>query len=334
VAEGVNPAESKRRQRLAAATRSFEAVADRYIEEYAKRHKKPSSVREDERNLRLHLKPAWAKRSIDDIGRADVIELTEELAKSGRGVLANRVQALVSGIFTFALDAGLTKSNPCWRLRKRAKEESATRVLADDEIRFFWPAVILPPVTRRTGLALRLMLLTGVRPGEAAGLHRSELQSFSEPANAVWVIPGARTKNGLTHAVPLTANAREVIQSAIDLIDADEGFVFVSPKQPGRAMRPHSLTVAMKRLTEVAKGPAAKGWEADPPTPHDLRRTFRTGLSALGVPKDVRDRLMNHTPRDVGERHYDRHEFLAEKRNGLARWCGQIAALVSSGGVR
>ena len=176
VAEGVNPAEHKRRQRASAATRTFGAIADRYVEEYAKRHKKASSVREDERNLRLHLKPEWEHRSIDDIGRADVIELTEALAKSGREVLANRVQALVSGIFTFALDAGLTKSNPCWRLRRRAAEKAATRVLTDDEIRFFWPAVVLPPLTRRTGFALRLMLLTGVRPGEAAGLHRAEIQ--------------------------------------------------------------------------------------------------------------------------------------------------------------
>jgi integrase len=325
----VNPGEQKRRQRLAAATRSFEAVADRYIEEYAKRHKKPSSVGEDERNLRLHLKPEWGKRSIDDIGRADVIELTESLAKSGREVLANRVQALISGIFTFALDAGLTKSNPCWRLRKRAAEKSATRVLTDEEIRFFWPAAILPPVTRRTGLALRLMLLTGVRPGEAAALHRSELQAFDDPSNAVWVIPGARTKNGLTHAVPLTNQARAVIQASLDLIDEQEGYVFVSPKQPGRAMRPHSLTVAMRRLADVVKGSGAKGWKAEPPTPHDLRRTFRTRLSALGVPKDVRDRLMNHTPRDVGERHYDMHEFLAEKRNGLTIWADALSAMLT-----
>ena len=320
VAEGINPAEQKRRQRATAVTRAFRAIADRYIEEYAKRHKKASSVREDERNLRLHLKPEWEHRSIDGIGRADVIELTEALAKSGREVLANRVQALVSGIFTFALDAGLTKSNPCWRLRRRAAEKAATRVLTDVEIRFFWPAAVLPPLTRRTGLALRLMLLTGVRPGEAAGLHRAEIQHLNDADKAVWMIPGERTKNGFAHTVPLATQARETIKAALDLIDKDEGFIFVSPKNAGQAMRPHSLTVAMKRLEHVVKGPATKSWKSELPTPHDLRRTFRTRLSALGVPKDVRDRLMNHAPRDVGERHYDMHEFLAEKRHGLTVW--------------
>jgi integrase len=328
VAEGVNPAEQKRRQRLAATTRAFGVIADRYIEEYAKRHKKASSVAEDERNLRLHVKPRWGKLSIDEISRAHVVELTEDLAGSGREVLANRVQALISGIFTFALDAGLTKSNPCWRLRKRGAEKAATRVLSDDEIRFFWPAAILPPLTRRTGLALRLMLLTGVRPGEAAGLHRSELENLGQPEQAVWTIPGSRTKNGLTHVVPLSAAALGIVKRALELIDADEQFVFVSPKAKGRAMRPHSLTVAMKRMVGKVKGPGAKTWKADIPTPHDLRRTFRTRLSALGVPKDLRDRLMNHVPQDVGTRHYDQYEFVSEKRDALGKWADALKGIL------
>lgn len=328
VVEGINPAEQKRRQRASAVSRTFGVIANRYIEEYAKRHKKSSSVREDERNLRLHLKPEWNHRSIDDVGRADVIELTEALAKSGRGVLANRVQALVSGIFNFALDAGLTKSNPCWRLRKRAAEKAATRVLTDDEIRLFWAAGILPPLNQRTGLALRLILLTGVRPGEAVGLHRGELHNLDDAAKAIWIIPGKRTKNKLTHAVPLATQARKTILVALDLIDKEETFIFVSPRKPTQPMRPYSLTRAMERLARVVKGPAAKTWKSNPPTPHDLRRTFRTRLSALGVPKDVRDRLMNHKPRDVGERHYDMHEFLAEKRNGLSWWDEAVSEIL------
>jgi integrase len=50
---------------------------------------------------------------------------------------------------------------------------------------------------------------------------------------------------------------------------------------------------------------AERSWKGRPPTPHDLRRTFRTRLPALGVAPEIRDRLMNHWPTDVGSKHYD-----------------------------
>lgn len=98
-----------------------------------------------------------------------MIELVEAIVKKGTPVQANRVQALVSTIFSFAVDAALVKFNPCSRLRKRGAETRDTRVLSDDEIRQFWRRAVLPPITRRVGLVLRLALLTGCRSGEVAG---------------------------------------------------------------------------------------------------------------------------------------------------------------------
>ena len=70
----------------------------------------------------MHILPVWAKRRYDQIERADVIELVEAIVKKGTPVQANRVQALVSMIFSFAVDAALVKFNPCSRLRKRGAE--------------------------------------------------------------------------------------------------------------------------------------------------------------------------------------------------------------------
>ena len=66
----------------------------------------------------------------------------------------------------------------------------------------------------------------------------------------------------------------------------------------------------------------------DPPTPHDLRRTFRTRLPQLGVPADIRDRLMNHIPTDVGTKHYDRYQYLDEKRAALMAWDASLAGIL------
>src|SRR5207253_17996 len=121
--------------------------------------------------------------------------LVESLIKAGKPTLANRVQSLISSIFSFAMDADLVRGNPCARLRRRGVETIGRRVLSDDEIRLFWPGTVQKPISRRVGLALRLILLTGVRPGEAAGITCAELENTGEKGRARWIIPAERSKN-------------------------------------------------------------------------------------------------------------------------------------------
>jgi catechol 2,3-dioxygenase-like lactoylglutathione lyase family enzyme len=152
VAAGTNPIEAKRRERQQADTKTFGALAERYLNEHARRHKR--SVGNDERNLRLHVLPRWRDRRYDEIRRADVIELVEAMVTDGKPTAANRVQALVSVVFSFAMDADLVQGNPCARLRRRGKENVGRRVLTDEEIRLFWHTVVNKPVSKAVGLAM------------------------------------------------------------------------------------------------------------------------------------------------------------------------------------
>ena len=111
--------------------------------------------------------------------RADVIELVEGIMSDGKPVLANRVQSLVSVVFSFAVDSDLIDANPCTRLRKRGEERAGERVLTDPEIRLFWHKVVEAPASRQTGLGLRLALLTGVRVGEVAGISRASWSTWA-----------------------------------------------------------------------------------------------------------------------------------------------------------
>jgi integrase len=140
VAGGENPVETRRRERELATVKTFQVLADRYLNEHARRHKRSADA--DERNLRKHIIPRWGGRRYDEIGRADVIELVESVVTDGKQTLANRVQALVSSIFSFAMDADLVRGNPCARLRRRGVEVIGRRVLTDDEIQLFWPAIL------------------------------------------------------------------------------------------------------------------------------------------------------------------------------------------------
>ena len=64
-------------------------------------------------------------------------------------------------------------------------------------------------------------------------------------------------------------------------------------------------------------------------TTHDLRRTVETRLASLGVAKETRDRVLNHTDRSVGGVHYNRYDYLAEKRGALELWAEKLSQIAS-----
>ena len=329
VAMGVNPSEEKRRNRSDANTKTFEALATRYMDEHARRFKRSADA--DDRNLRLHVLPKWRARRYDQIRRADVIELVEGIIKAGSPVQANRVQALISTVFSFAVDTSLVEVNPCARLRKRGPETRETRVLSDDEIKQFWSRSILPPVSRRVGLALRLALLTACRTNEIAGIRREELSDLSVAGKASWLLPTDRSKNGRAHLVPLSDLARATILSALELISDGDEWIFPSPIERGGQITAHSLTMAMKRMSRKIEGRAKLTWAADPPSPHDLRRTVATKLSQLGTPPEDVAAILNHVRSDVTGKHYDQYQRATEKRAALSAWADTLKQLLGMG---
>jgi integrase len=328
VARGENPVEEKRRARSESANQTFSHLAERYLNEHARRVKRSASA--DERNLRLHILPRWGARRFSDIGRGDVIALIEGLIADSKPTLANRIQALISSIFTFAIDAALVEANPCARLRRRGVETRGERVLSDDEIRLFWAGIVRPPVSRRLGLALRLQLLLGVRPAEIAGMRRDELEHFHDPARAGWTIPADRMEAKRAHHVPLSSMARTVIAEALDLVPGDQPFVFASHKAVG-AIRPNALPIAMQRfgrhLHTTAEG-GASSWQASPPSPHDLRRTVATRLAALGIAGEDVAAVLAHAAAGVTKAHYDRYDRAREKRRALMLWSEALAVIL------
>jgi integrase len=329
VAHGTNPIEVRDAEREAAPTRTFQALADRYLKEHAERHKRPRSAEEDRRNLNVHILPKWAKRDFRAIRRADVIEVIESIVSVGKHAAGNRVHSLISKIFSFAIDADLLEANPAARLKKRGVEKVGRRVLDDAEIKVFWRGIVLPPVSRQVGLASRLALLTATRASEIAGARKSEFENLADPERAAWLVPGDRTKNKRDHLIPLAPLAVEAVKSAIEL-SGDSEFLFPTRIGRGGPIDRHTLTVAMVRFAKSLKGPTAKTWHQEIPTPHDLRRTCNSRLARMGIPKAIRDRTLNHITalRDPESRHYNTHEYEREKRDALSRWASEIEALI------
>ncbi len=330
VLAGVNPIEQRRRNRAEAGQRTFEALAARYIEEYAKRFKK--SAKTDERNLRLHILPMWRARRFDEITRADVIELCEAMITAGTPTNANRVQALISKIFAFAIDASLLTNNPCLRLQKRASENAGKRTLNDRELRLFWTHTHSPPVSPAVGLALRIALLTGARAGEVAGMKRDELQRNIRGFDCVWRVPAERSKNGKAHLIPLSSTAARQVGDALALSRVESPYVFPSPTAAHSSITAHALAVAMARMIRAIPGEAAGAdtLKCEPPSPHDLRRTFASGISALGIPAEDVAACLNHKRRDVTGLHYDQYERLREKAHAYETWAVSLQSIITA----
>jgi len=329
VADGTNPIELRSAEREAAPARTFEALAARYLKEHAERHKRPRSAEEDRRNLDVHVLPKWSKRDFRTIRRADVIELIEAIVSAGKHAAGNRVHSLISKIFSFAIDADLLEANPAARLRKRGVEKVGRRLLSDDEIRVFWRGIVVSPISRPVGLALRLALLTAARASEIAGARKDEFQNLDQPEQAVWLVPSERAKNRMTHLIPLAPLAIETVKNAIELSGHSE-FVFPTRLNRDGPIDRHTLTVAMVRFAKSLKAPTAKTWQQEIPTPHDLRRTVSTRLARMGIAKEIRDRALNHIAslRDPESRHYNLHEFQSEKRDAFSRWAAELEGII------
>ena len=182
----------------------------------------------------------------------------------------------------------------------------------------------MSPISRMVGLALRLALLTGMRGGEVAGLTRDEVEDLDGPGRAAILLPASRTKNGRRH-VPLSPMAVETLRQALSL-SPNSAYVF-APR--GDAIKGHVLGVAMARLAaSLPNVPGAGTWRADPPTPHDLRRSAATRMAALGVSGEDVSAVLNHVRQDITGKVYDHYARAREKRLALNTWAAALARIL------
>lgn len=310
-------AESAKRKNIDAPT--VGDIADDYLEKHAKRRKR--TWEEDERILNKDILPLWRDVKAQDIKRTDVVDLLDDIVARGAPVGANRTLAVIRRMYNFAVERSRLEMNPAWKVKAPHREQSRSRTLSEDEIRTFWNNLPNAKMSEGVRLALKLILVTGQRPGEVAGIHLREIDGN------LWSLPGSRTKNRLDHTVPLSKLARGVIEEARDLLrdkqrksdDTISDWLF--PALYGdRAISEGALCRAISKNLEDL--------EVEKFTPHDLRRTAMTLMGKIGVSRFVQDRVANHKDQTMGGV-YDRHTYDKEKRQALDRWAGSLKDIVS-----
>ena len=319
VSGGADPQGQRRAKRTAERSAlTFNALADDYLERYARAHKR--SWANDALYLRAHVRAAWGDKPANRITRADAASLLDAIAKTAP-TSANRTQSILSRLFNWSIEFGLLELNPLARMPKRAKEKAKDRVLSAEEIRALWGALDGGDSVRA---ALRLLLLTGLRPGEVAGLAIEEVVDIDTPARARLEIPADRMKGGRAHVHPLAPMALEIVRAQLDRAIEGQLHVFASEYDRGPIAR-HSLSQALKRIIKALRADAIR---PPYPVPHDFRRSSATGLAALGISREDRLAVLAHAQDDVHGRHYDKHDRFAEKRRALQAWESHLAKIV------
>jgi len=179
--------------------------------------------------------------------------------------------------------------------------------------------------------------LADARPGEVAGMARDELVRLGDAREAAWEIPPERMKARRPHVVPLPPFARGLVEAAMASRNGtagEGGFIFASRFADRQRLARHSLSQALRRVIDglEAVGEDAEAvarLKADPPTPHDLRRTLASGLSRLGIPREDRQAVLAHVHDDV-HAVYDRYERTREKRIALEAWERHVSAVLAN----
>jgi integrase len=327
VHEGNDPAETKLRLEEGKRTAiTVQALCTDYIQRYAKLRKR--TWQEDERQLSRDAIPAIGQMAAKDVTRKDINRLLDTKMDAGSPVAANRLLAVLSKVFGWAVERGELEVSPCIGIRKPAKETSRERVLQHPEIPPLWHAldtgkgIGMHAVTRR---ALQVMLLTGQRKGEVLRMRWEELEHAVE--GWVWTIPAANAKNGRAHRVPLVSEAMTLLDALRPTEAAIEAGIatswcFPSPKKPEQHI---SLTAPDHALRDELQRPDSPLYGLAGFTPHDFRRTAATGLSVLGYPRLIVQKVLNHSDTSVTSI-YDRYNYDKEKREALTKWAEMLLA--------
>jgi integrase len=323
---GINSIEARRTEQAEAKAEkeakklTFSKLADLFITKHAKIKQKEGTVYQTRRLLN-RANEYWSDRPAQEIKKGDVLILLDEIAATRKRKLghagerpvreAQAVQVCLTTLFRWALAEDKIASNPMDGVRKDrfGKPKPRNRVLNADEIKAFWCA--MDQMGWPYGPIGKLLLLTGQRENEVAGMRQSELK------DALWHLPEARTKNARPHNVYLSSQALAVID-ALPRIAGD--LLFTTNKETavssfGRA----------KEQVDAIMGTAIAHW-----TWHDIRHCVITGMNEIGVEPHIVETIVNHISgfRAGVAGRYNHAVYANERIAAMQAWGDHIDSLI------
>jgi integrase len=272
--------------------------------------KRPSTGAEYKRQAKTYILPKLGRDTVASVDREQIKALHKEIGKK-HPYLANRVLALLSVMFNLAIEKKMRTDNPCARIEKKPEEPRQTYL--DPEQIGRLSAALADHPEKISAAAIRLMLLTGCRRGEALASTWAEFDLKA----GVWTKPSTNTKAKRLHRIPLSAAAIAVIKEM--QVEAarlrKEGiissYVFPSSKKEAEALQEvrrtwasvckvAGLAIQMPKFGEEGKPVLNRDkrpvmeWKATIRI-HDLRHSFASALVSGGLNLPVIGQLLGHS---------------------------------------
>ncbi len=316
LADGVDPGEARKAQRLAKldrAANSFESIAREWYQKQL--HTWVSSHADDVlRRLESNLFPDLGRRPIAELEAPELLACISKIEKRGAYDLAHRVLQVSGQVFRFGIASGYCKRDLSADLRgalapHKAKHQAAVR---PEELPTLLRAIDDYEATGdlQTRLALQLLALTFVRTGELIGALWDEI----DVAAGLWVIPAARMKMRTEHIVPLSTQSLGILEE-LKRLRGSSRFVF-----PGRnrdkPISNNTMLFALYRLGYKGKM-----------TGHGFRSVASTILNEQGYNRDVIERQLAHCEANEVRGAYNRAEYLPARKTMMQQWADYLDKL-------
>jgi integrase len=263
--------------------------------------------------LSLHRQP------VDAITRQTVIGVIDDIASRQGDVAADRARTALSGLYGWLIERGYCTVSPTLNIGHRAENRSRDRVLTEPELVEVWCACR----DEDYGHIVKLLILTGQRRQEIGDLAWFEI----DLAGAQIEIPAERTKNHRPHLVPLSNEARAIL----DGVEQREGRELLFGRGEGGFSGWSKAKAELDERLAAARKAAGIKKRMAPWRLHDLRRSFVTHINERKfAPPHVVEALVNHVSGHLAgvAGVYNKALYLDERRNALWLWGRHVAALV------
>jgi integrase len=343
VADGIDPQEEKTISTPIPEVKTVSDVAKEFLENWSKKYYSTLWHYNVELALKNDVLPVIGSRVISTIRRREIISLLDVVVARAPGQARNVHKALSKMFWYAKKHREYIDSNPCTDMLDSIPAlrvaEGKTRTLDDKEIKKLWSRIDRGPGSDSVKRALKLVLVTAQRPEEVAELHSREIEiGVGKPRCQLcrrcgwWTIPWERIKTENSETLKRTREDHRVYLSplAMSLIGDMKGFIF--PSATGEEpIRRNSLSQRVKRGISTHRNGKKRqfeyyglpGWG-----PHDLRRSARTGMAKIEVPKDWAEEVLNHKDKKIRSI-YDQHKYDAQKKKALTKWAEHLESIIN-----
>lgn len=321
LANGVDPGAQKKADKQAqqATETTFEKLAREWYAYNAPRWAE-STAYKAKLYLDNDLIPGIGARPVKAITRPELVELVRKVEARGTLNAAGKIRQWLHQIFRYGLASGAVDNNPATDLDVVAAPAKAPRHhphVSFAELPELLGKLDAARINTLTRCAIRLLLLTAVRPGELRAAPWAEF----DLDGATWTIPKQRMKARRPHVVPLPRQAVEILRQ-LQEITGDYPLLFPGQQNAERPMSENTINKALRLM----------GYEGRQ-TGHGFRHLLSTELNGRGYNRDWIERQLAHGDADEIRDTYNHATYLEQRREMMQAWADSIDALSAGANV-